>query len=530
MFGNEFTCECGAIYHSKDGLRKHKSAAHPTESTHASHGVTCPICDQRSASHLDLIEHCRLSHPSADLTVQRKTFASWSTFEVVLMCIGVLGIVAIVEVWKDEEERRTCSKLVKRGFTKSSKGIVHMYGCHNANGAGARIDATERKQRYRKSRRVHKYCTCYAKVTQLEDGTVDVIACFGHVGHELNRATIPLSESDVTTVRSMIEAGIPTNIIVSKLRTTRWLSNVAPQRQARLCFITARDVANIAARYGLVEGMTSKDDRQSLRTLVEDQEQVAAVELCETSNPSGDGFLLAFVTVNGKKYLDRYGYRGLVFDDTFNVTRYCFRLATLLVADDAGNGFPCAHLLSYRMTSKEVEVLFELVKVSSVSAAQSRIKTMLIETDPLKFENAYADYLAWLTSIGATQMKTVGLHLTYFNMRFIHKLFKYVEKTYTSRKAEWAGCYRNGAPFHTSNHAESWHRKLKHTILQNKQNSRLDGVVWKLLQHSHELHLQLTSSVCNAVLCNSNPNRAFFAVGSKRVRPFQSKKDKYADA
>ncbi|CAJ0592561.1 unnamed protein product [Cylicocyclus nassatus] len=515
MFGNEFTCECGAIYHSKDGLRKHKSAAHPTESTHASHGVTCPICDRRSASHLDLIEHCRHSHPSADLTVQRKTFASWSSFE----------------VWKEEEERRTCSKLVKRGFTKTSKGIVHMYGCHNANGAGGRIDATERKQRYRKTRRVHKNCTCYAKVTQQEGGMVNVIACFGHVGHELNSATIPLSGSDVAVVRSMIEAGIPTNIIVSKLRTTRWLSNVTPQRQARLCFITARDVANIAARYGLVEGMNSKDDRQSLRTLVEDQEQVAAVELCETSNPSGDGFVLAFVTVNGKKYLDRYGYRGLVFDDTFNVTRYCFRLATLLVADDGGNGFPCAHLLSYRMTSKEVEILFELVKecvphfepqfvvtddtyvffnafkkvfpssrankllcsfhisqsferkhkellgVTNASAAQSRIKRILIETDPLKFENAYADYLSWLTMIGATQMKT------------------YVEKTYTLRKTEWARCYRNGAPFHTSNHAEAWHRKLKHTILQNKQNSRLDCIVWKLLQHSHNLDLQLTSSL-----------------------------------
>lgn len=62
-------------------------------------------------------------------------------------------------------------------------------------------------------------------------------------------------------------------------------------------------------------------------------------------------------------YLERYGPRGLILDDTFNTTRYTFRLATLMVTDDAGNGYPCAFLLSYSMTSEEVQVLFELVKV-----------------------------------------------------------------------------------------------------------------------------------------------------------------------
>ncbi|KAK6030993.1 hypothetical protein OSTOST_02862, partial [Ostertagia ostertagi] len=68
------------------------------------------------------------------------------------------------------------------------------------------------------------------------------------------------------------------------------------------------------------------------------------------------------MTRSGKKYLERYGCNGLVFDDTFDVTRYCFRLATLLVANDAGKGFPCCFLISYRMTSDEVSVLFGLVK------------------------------------------------------------------------------------------------------------------------------------------------------------------------
>ncbi|KAK6764430.1 hypothetical protein RB195_024666 [Necator americanus] len=52
--------------------------------------------------------------------------------------------------------------------------------------------------------------------------------------------------------------------------------------------------------------------------LVQDRDDIAAAKLIETEDMSGDGFLLAFVSTNGKKYLERYGHRGIVFDNTFN--------------------------------------------------------------------------------------------------------------------------------------------------------------------------------------------------------------------
>ncbi|KAL6727287.1 hypothetical protein Aduo_009177 [Ancylostoma duodenale] len=140
------------------------------------------------------------------------------------------------------------------------------------------------------------------------------------------------------------------------------MADVEQEKQPRLCYITPRNVSNIAADYGLLDGRTNSDDRASLKSLIEDHESIAAVKLIETDDLSCDRFLLAFVTSNGKKYRERYGHRGLVFDDTFNVSRYSFRLATLVVSDDGGNGFPCAHLLFFRMSAAEVEVLFELVK------------------------------------------------------------------------------------------------------------------------------------------------------------------------
>ncbi|CAJ0589956.1 unnamed protein product [Cylicocyclus nassatus] len=48
----------------------------------------------------------------------------------------------------------------------------------------------------------------------------------------------------------------------------------------------------------------------------------------------------SFITTIGRNYLQRYGRRWLILDDTFNVTKYSFRLATIAAADDAGNGFP----------------------------------------------------------------------------------------------------------------------------------------------------------------------------------------------
>ncbi|KAK6021301.1 hypothetical protein OSTOST_13026, partial [Ostertagia ostertagi] len=117
----------------------------------------------------------------------------------------------------------------------------------------------------------------------------------------------------------------------------------------------------LAERNGLIEGRSHSSDLLSMEELLQ-REDIAAYEYVKSGDPSGDGFVLALVTTSGKKYLGRHGCKGIVFDDTFNVSRYSFRLATLLVADDGGHGFPCAFVLSFRMTAMEISVLFRIVK------------------------------------------------------------------------------------------------------------------------------------------------------------------------
>ncbi|KAK6746988.1 hypothetical protein RB195_000312 [Necator americanus] len=60
--------------------------------------------------------------------------------------------------------------------------------------------------------------------------------------------------------------------------------------------------------HGLVDGRRSEDDLTSLKCLLKDENEIAAVKLIETDDPTGDGFALALVTTNGRKYLERYGH------------------------------------------------------------------------------------------------------------------------------------------------------------------------------------------------------------------------------
>ncbi|KAK6029280.1 hypothetical protein OSTOST_04610 [Ostertagia ostertagi] len=80
------------------------------------------------------------------------------------------------------------------------------------------------------------------------------------------------------------------------------------------------------------------------------------------TDQTGDGFLLVVITLVQQSWLGKYSRRGICIDDTFNLTRYSLRLATVIVADQYDMGLPGAYLLSNRMTEDEVYKLFVTIK------------------------------------------------------------------------------------------------------------------------------------------------------------------------
>ncbi|VDP14098.1 unnamed protein product [Heligmosomoides polygyrus] len=76
----------------------------------------------------------------------------------------------------------------------------------------------------------------------------------------------------------------------------------------------------------------------------------------------GDGFVIVIITPIQEEWLRKYSRRAVCIDDTFNLTQYTLRLATVVVPDEWDRGLPAAYLLSRRMTEKEIAILFGEIK------------------------------------------------------------------------------------------------------------------------------------------------------------------------
>ncbi|XGW28795.1 hypothetical protein V3C99_008523 [Haemonchus contortus] len=504
-----FHCgDCDRPYSTTTSLRRHMREVH--EKMRLS--ISCSGCNYSFHSKEDLVKHCNECHSEGGhFNIEIESFEKWDDFK----------------SWLEAKELITNSKLVKRTTKNTTNGVTHYYACQHSGGRSM-DDPLEERQRFKKRKRVIAHCPCFVQAELRTDGTVQTKACFTHYGHPINTSMLPLPAEDEKLVKNLVASGVPPQTIVARLRRDKWNIDVSPRKQPRICFLSTRDVSNIAVRSKLIPERSCANDLVSMKNLIANNESIAAVKFFDATDVSGDGFLLALVTKNGKMYLEKYGNRGLVFDDAFIVTRYAFRLATLVVCDDGGNGFPCAHLLLFRMTSSEVAVLFEIVNETvpsvdpqfvmtddtyvfyngfaavfphsraakvlcvfhikktiarkhkqllsgtDVATANAWFSKILVEREMENFEMEYSSYITWLTSIGAAEM--------------------YLERNYTPRTREWAACHRLEAPFNTSNHVEPWHNTLKSSLLKRKQNSRLDSLVYTLLQYSTDRHMQLLSA------------------------------------
>ncbi|KAK6037697.1 hypothetical protein COOONC_24799 [Cooperia oncophora] len=344
--------------------------------------VICPSCGDSFTSHSKLAGHCLEKHggenPDQDYAIIHGHLENWRTFE----------------DWKHAKELSTQTHFVVRTSRESSKGRSIAYVCQHSRGAGEVVDSLAIRRRYRISKRIHSHCSAFLNVVLLADGQVDYSGSFGHIGHVITTATLPLSPEDENVIVEMLKSGLTPSIILTKIRSERWDPSLEYNMQPRLCYLSLKDIKNvvvlfrsIAQKKGLVAGRLHQNDLLSLEELLESSADVVDYSYKKSIDPTGDGFVLALMTKSGKKFLERYGYKGLVFDDTFDVSRYSFRLATLLVVTDSGRGFPCCFLISYRMTSEEVAELFLLVKKSI-----PEFDTRFIMTDDTNvFYNAFSN-------------------------------------------------------------------------------------------------------------------------------------------
>lgn len=509
---------CDEFFGTKRSLKHHKKV------DHSSGPVTCPECKESFFSHKELANHCNGMHrvKGQDFSIISGNFGSFAEFE----------------VWKTSLEGTVMVNFSKRSSESLKYGRRHLYICKHARGCGAEINPEEVRKVYGKSKRVHSHCPAFLKVRENAGGGISYYGCSGHLGHLVSVANLRLSQAEEEEIIGFLKLGMNTTSILAKIRREKWNHKLDPNNQQRICYVLMKDILRIAERHNLIHGRSCSDDLQSMEELLE-REDIVAHKYVRANDDRGDGFILAFITCSGKRYLDLHGYRGIVFDDTFNVTRYHYRLATLLVADGSGNGFPCALLLSYRMTKVEVSTLFKLIQeliphfetefvmtddcgtfynafkdVFSSSKAQKvlckfhlsqsitrKLKEHLADNDvekgmllfhrvlneslSVEFERSYAAFMPWL----ATKSE---------------EAVAYMEALYSGRRYEWAPCYRARAPFSTTNHAEAWHRALKYEVLKHKQSSRLDNLIFVITEYCALREITLVSKVLRGTTGSSS--------------------------
>ncbi|KAK6752685.1 hypothetical protein RB195_003850 [Necator americanus] len=170
-------------------------------------------------------------------------------------------------------------------------------------------------------------CRETVKVREKTDG-VTVEHCLTHTGHEVRPSQLRLDNN-------------AEQFIVSLLR-----DDLTVRQHLRIS--TKEVLRNIASKCRVDPGRLQHLDTVSVRRRVDADLQSDGIQFYRPAqDASGDGFMLVVINPTQKEWLRKYGQRALCVEDTFNLTSYLLRLATVTVADEWDRALPAAYLLSY---------------------------------------------------------------------------------------------------------------------------------------------------------------------------------------
>ncbi|KAK6021389.1 hypothetical protein OSTOST_12938, partial [Ostertagia ostertagi] len=220
------------------------------------------------------------------------------------------------------------------------------------------------------------------------------------------------------------------------------------------------------------------------------------------------------ITPIQKEWLTKYSSRAICIDDTFNLTCYSLRLATVVVCDEWDKGLPAAFLLTNRMTEEETELLFMEIK----KLVPSFDPTYFMSDDANSFFNGFRRVFPRSTTrkllcvyhvvkaierqcksklhdktlldsiVNAIRELCRTTNQNVFAAKYSELLAKlresgekemldYLERTWSPRAHEWGAFARRYSSMNTSMLIERFHRRLKHEVLGTKGNVRVDTLL-----------------------------------------------------
>ncbi|KHJ95183.1 hypothetical protein OESDEN_04875 [Oesophagostomum dentatum] len=458
-----------------------------------SNGVKCPDCSHSVRDIAALVSHCAEEHSdvSDDFKIEELSFQDMNDFQ----------------LWKKAAEESSGTSFVTKSKKPYGNGYNIYYRCHRSGSPPVNppISTT--------SKRVVKYCTAFisAHFDPSAAHQTTIKFCVGHIGHKIEYALLRLENEMEKEVVHYVKEGLTPTQVKKKIREKF-------RNPGALQVISFRA---IISRNKLIPGRYDNNDILSLEMRIASKnEGDGFLHYSPASNATGDGFCLVIMNSLQEQWMRDFAWRGIGIDDTFNITLYHLRLATIIVANNCDKSLPAAFLLSFRMSQAELELLFLEIKKKIPTFAPR----YFMSDDASAFFNAYTKIFpgsatrkllcSWhvqrairknaakklikvctnlkdelMRRISATCnspsleefSKRYGDTLTFLMSHGENEMVDYTHAYWTPRIEEWSCHCRKGAVMHTSMLCERWHRRLKREIFCSKTKIRVDELVDSLI-------------------------------------------------
>ena len=290
---------------------------------------------------------------------------------------------------------------MKATGSKTSEGCAITYYQCNRSGTFRPKGTGKRKLKSQGSSKINRHYTAAITLT-VDHSTQSVTAevCHTHYGHDTRLGHIRLSEEDRLTVIGKLVQGVTFDKILDDIRSS------VNEDFKRIHLIQRKDLNNIERALKLEGGQRHHGDATSVAAWVEEMKGKGEDNVVLTYKPQGvnddgkglkkDDFLIVLQTPIQAEMLKRFGEHKVVcVDATHGTNAYDFKLITLLVVDEYGEGFPCAWCITNR---EDRAILIEFF-------ASVRTKCGMVRPCWFMSDMAEQYYLAWVSAFDSTPKK-----------------------------------------------------------------------------------------------------------------------------
>ena len=424
--------------------------------------------------------------------------------------------------WKAEEEEHTSSSFVQNcGQQRLPNARVWYYYCNRA-GTYKSKGSGKRQLKSQGSSKLGEQCSAHIKVSEdIASGIITAKYCKTHHNHQIKLAHIRIPQHIRMDLAAKLQQGITMERILDDIRDS------VTFEMKREHLVTRQDLHNVKHQYNIEGICRHKNDLTSVTAWVEEMSKLPTNPIIlfkqqgfqpsNTTNVMEPDFILCIQTNFQKDMILKFGNDTICMDSTHGTNMYDFKLVTIAVIDEYGEGIPVGWMISNR---EDAAMLSEFLK--AIRKCTGNIQPNWFMTD-----DAEQYFNAWKAVFGCTdktrkilcawhidrswrnalkehvKCKESQIHI-YHNLRTIlaetdeakfrvilqefvsfldndHTEFcNYFRTYYCKRLQQWATCFRSGSTANTNMFLEAFHRVLKIVYLHHKQNRRVDYLLTTL--------------------------------------------------